>query len=318
VPPTTQAFVDWYRAGMHGDGAGALRAARRLDALRPNGDPLLRGYAAIGVNRPREAVEAYGKIDPRGAWGEWPTYWDRLTLGYHLLGEHRHELAVARRGRERFPTLHTLRDEVRARAALGDVAAVDRLLDESLAPALAHTGPPPGQLMFLAAVELHAHGYRDAARAAANRAVRWWQERPAAERSQEGPRGSLAGALVVAGRWREAGPVVEALARERPDNANHLGLLALVAAQRGDRAEAAHIAARLATLRLPDSYASVPTLWRARIAAALGDRDRAVALLREAFAQGMQFGAFPTLHADPGLVPLRGYPPFEALRRPQG
>jgi hypothetical protein len=56
---------------------------------------------------------------------------------------------------------------------------------------------------------------------------------------------------------------------------------------------------------------------RARLAAGLGRRDRAVALLREAVARGMvDLGASHAFHADPLLAPLRGYPPFEALLVP--
>ncbi len=58
------------------------------------------------------------------------------------------------------------------------------------------------------------------------------------------------------------------------------------------------------------------TYWRARIAALLGERERAVSLLRDGFAQGRSYGAY--LHAEYDLEPLRGYPPFEELLRPKG
>ncbi len=44
--------------------------------------------------------------------------------------------------------------------------------------------------------------------------------------------------------------------------------------------------------------------------------DEAVDLLREAFAQGRQYGIWR--HRDPTLEPLRCYPPFEELVRPEG
>jgi hypothetical protein len=57
---------------------------------------------------------------------------------------------------------------------------------------------------------------------------------------------------------------------------------------------------------------------RARIAAGLGRREQAVALLKEASARGMlPLGPSHTFHADPLLAPLRGYPPFDALLIPE-
>jgi hypothetical protein len=58
------------------------------------------------------------------------------------------------------------------------------------------------------------------------------------------------------------------------------------------------------------------TYYRAGIAANLGERERAVELLRDAFAQGQYFGY--SLHNSLALEPLRGYPPFEELIRPKG
>jgi hypothetical protein len=43
----------------------------------------------------------------------------------------------------------------------------------------------------------------------------------------------------------------------------------------------------------------------------LGDRDRAVELLREARSQGMDLAMF--VHLDPDLQSLREYPPYTAL-----
>ena len=56
---------------------------------------------------------------------------------------------------------------------------------------------------------------------------------------------------------------------------------------------------------------------RAHIAAGFGRRERAVALLREASARGIvDLGPSFAYHNDLLLLPLRGYPPFEALLKP--
>jgi hypothetical protein len=58
------------------------------------------------------------------------------------------------------------------------------------------------------------------------------------------------------------------------------------------------------------------TFWRARIAALLGEKERTVALLKEAFSQGRNYGVY--LHRDIDLMPLWDYAPFKELLRPKG
>jgi len=57
------------------------------------------------------------------------------------------------------------------------------------------------------------------------------------------------------------------------------------------------------------------TMWRARIQAVLGERDAAVALVQEAFAQGYPRGG--VMHLYPSLWSLRDYPPFRELMTPR-
>jgi hypothetical protein len=54
-------------------------------------------------------------------------------------------------------------------------------------------------------------------------------------------------------------------------------------------------------------------IWRARIAALSGDQERAVMLLREAFAQGADYGI--TWHQDPDLESLRDYGSYKELMK---
>jgi len=52
-------------------------------------------------------------------------------------------------------------------------------------------------------------------------------------------------------------------------------------------------------------------MWRARIHAVVGERDAAVALVQEAYAQGYPRGG--VMHLYPSLMALRDYPPFREL-----
>jgi len=57
------------------------------------------------------------------------------------------------------------------------------------------------------------------------------------------------------------------------------------------------------------------TMWRARIHAVFGERDSAVALIQEAFAQGYPRGG--VMHLYPSLWSLRDYPPYQELLTPK-
>ena len=112
--------------------------------------------------------------------------------------------------------------------------------------------------------------------------------------------------LSAATSWR--------LSEEHPDDLAHLGALGTIAARSGDPDDARSIAKRLASLDEPDR-AGEPTYLRACIAAQLGEKQEAVALLRESFGRGRKFST--NVHRDSDLEPLRGYPPFEELLRPE-
>ena len=108
--------------------------------------------------------------------------------------------------------------------------------------------------------------------------------------------------------FREA----EAAAQRDVTVQRYLGLLA---ARRGDREEALRISDQLAGMADPYEFGREEYV-QASIAAQLGDLDRAMVLLREAYARGRMFGIY--LHRDMDLEPLRDYPPFQEFIKPKG
>jgi hypothetical protein len=104
----------------------------------------------------------------------------------------------------------------------------------------------------------------------------------------------LAGVLYIAHLDTEAGRVLDRLAAgERCGGCR--GARGVLAARAGDRAAALRADAELAHRpRTPGAL-----LWRARIAAALGDRARAATLVREAVARGFAYDGLT--HAGPEL-----------------
>jgi hypothetical protein len=75
------------------------------------------------------------------------------------------------------------------------------------------------------------------------------------------------------------------------------------------------ISEELAKLERP-LYLGDRLYWQACIASLLGEKERAVALLKEAFSQGLEYSV--NIHRDIALEPLWDYPPFKELLRPKG
>jgi serine/threonine-protein kinase len=334
LAPADRYLLDKSWAELRGDWAGALRAGRELARAVPASTlaPVLVGWEATRVNRPREAVAALVRLDPEGpALRRYAPYWEALTLAQHLAGDYGAELAAARRGRRLHPDrLTPVYNEARALAALGRGDDAVRELDAALdLPAEAlYT---PAEVMRAVGVELRAHGHAATADAVFARALGWYEARPAAERATPASAARHAEALYAAGRWAEARRLFEHLsAREDtapkmegylgtlavapPDAVDRRGYLGALAARRGDRAAALAADSVLASLRRA-YLVGRHTYWRARIAALLGDRERAVTLLRDALREGR---TYPMLHGEADLAPLHGMPAFEDLIRPKG
>src|SRR2546426_1018913 len=81
-------------------------------------------------------------------------------------------------------------------------------------------------------------------------------------------------AYYAAGYADSARAIAADLARAHPKNEQYAGLLGVLAAQRGDRAEAARLDRLLVTLERPLGRGQA-LYWRARLAAPLGERHPA-------------------------------------------
>jgi predicted Zn-dependent protease len=129
----------------------------------------------------------------------------------------------------------------------------------------------------------------------------------------------LARALYLAEHWGEAQTVYTALARQDSSNATYQGGLGAIAARQGNRSEAERIARRLANVRGSHLF-GINTYDRARIAALLGEREKAVTLLRDALAQGLRGWSFlgdADIHTEMDFESLRNDPPFLDLVQPR-
>jgi tetratricopeptide (TPR) repeat protein len=284
------------------------------------------GLAAMFLNRPGEAVEVLEPIifsDSASRFGLawWSLCW--MTGALHMLGDYERELEYADLGLERFPDVGYLHyAKARALAAMGLAAEATEVIDACL-PVRLREGEVSvnlnlGQVMTETACELRAHGHRRESDDMAARAVAWWEREasePDIEKRESQDLFDQSYAFFVAGRWGEAREPLEEL-RERGWNPVWVaGMQGVIAARTGNHEEARQIFDELTDPGLPGP-AWRRSLWRAAIAANLGEKDRAVSLLAEALSQGMPYTS--GFHSNVNLEPLWDYPPFQELIEPKG
>ncbi len=317
-----------------------LRRLRRMAELAPNFRQTAAG-AAASAYRPREALEHLARVDTTN-----PYVFSVGLRGYrliamgslHMLENHEEALQVGHAAHREFPEdVEVSGYLLWSLAALGRIDDLNALLDSVFAfphwRRQSGAFTTPAGVANVTAVELRAHGHRDAAPAVLERALDWLEARPAEEIREMGVFHLYwrASTLYKLERWEEARAAYEELAAASPDDARvnefpvdplstvALAGLGAVAARMGDGERARAISGQLA--ETPKEQ----LLGRARIAALLGEREEAVGLLREALVQvgvtGMNKNKgwyMLQRHHDMDLEPLRGYPPFEQFMRPRG
>jgi len=319
LTPYQRLYMEFVEALLHRSHAECMRFLRQLERRTPDANDVnyLIGLTAIRMNRPQEAVDAYAEFDIPKDLGTFAFGWwrfDKWADALHLLGRYREELEILNRAREVYPDVRYLRvKELRAVVALGRVDEAQRIIDECMT--VSDDFSFQCDVFGQAAIELRAHGHLDAALRLADRAVALYEDLSGMEVATEDDRYAAADMLYCVERWEEAGALFKALAAEKPDDVSYMGYLGCLAARKGDREDALRVSTQLRQTNQPHLYGS-HTYCRACIAAQLGERERAVELLREALAQGHPYGLW--LHNDLDLDPLRDYPPFQELLRPKG
>jgi tetratricopeptide (TPR) repeat protein len=310
-------FLDNRIAFYEGDRESALRAIRRAAEIAPGSKAVYNlALTLFEANLLREAREVLESLDPtRGPMRGWLPYWRILSGSYHLEGDHRQELRVARRARSVLSDQPgVLRLDLRAAAALGQTEAVAALLAEARRVSVDGSAELVGELTAIAAMELRKHGYADDAVQMFERAADWYKGLPGDSLSQ-GARAYHARVLYALERWDEAEASYASLASDHPDDIGYRTQLGLIAARRGDRAATDEVSAWLAGQDHRYKMGA-HTYGRATIAAVLGEREAALGLLREAFSQGYPQGDI-RLHRDFDVENLLDYPPYIELMQPK-
>ena len=305
LAPLDRLLLDYQLANSSRDYRGALDAMRRFLEIAPGSEFLYKaGNAALLLGRPDEAIQFLTRADPESGWLRgWVPYWTTLLAAYHELGDYERALEALDRWRQLHPERPAmLRAEIANLAALGRIEQLSTWIQDQ------ESFFDHGITMARLARELRAHGNGGAATELQHRAIEWVEERSPEDKRHLGDRWLLATVLLDVGRLDEAQILLEGLLEDGPRKDEYLARLGVVAARQGDREEAYRISRLLEEVEGPSAGA----YGRAQIAVALGERERAMELLRQL---GGGMGGW---HADPLLEPLWDYPPFQELMRPKG
>ncbi len=315
--------IDALRAVCQGDVPEGLRLYGQRYSAYPLSSSAQAHYAWLlqNANQPKAALEMMRRLDPERDMGwqdspeeVWPRYWWRTTASLHILGEYRAELDITDRWRDSAASEWQL---VRGRAlgALGRVREATNLI-ESIAGASVDLA---AELQLPIATEFAVHGQPRMVIAIAESLLARLELGKETDWSNAS---NIAWANRLLGRMERERVALERVAQSDADTLTKLEAEARIAVLLSDSAKAESIDSRLAELSdrpLRSPWArGLEILARAHIAAGFGRRGQAVALLQDLNARGMvHLGSAHALHADLLLAPLRGYPPFEALLKPE-
>ena len=171
----------------------------------------------------------------------------------------------------------------------------------------------PAATVHSGAREFEAHGDTVTAGRLRSMVLDWLHQHPAPSPSL--PRENLAGHLWFdRGNGDSASAHLQRAARDTGNTAvTAVGYLGVIAAQRGDTTRALAVADSLGRQTRKWDF-GLSTWWRAAILATLGRRDEAMQFLGEARRHGQ---GMINWHSHTALRHLRGYPPFEAMIKPQ-
>jgi serine/threonine protein kinase/tetratricopeptide (TPR) repeat protein len=322
--------LEWSRARAQNRLLDALDIRREMFKMAPHRVRSRENLAFMTthLNRPRETLEFLeptlpiykAEIPPTGSG---PL--DCALKAYHSLAEYEQQLEWADVGLRVFADTGGLfAHKGGALAAMGRFEAMNQVIDECTRVQLRDTGGQlwesarnAGSVMGIVALELRAHGHRRESDELAQRAVEWYERQnigiDLAARDSTDLR-SHSWVLRIAGRWDEAKPFLVELLEREEQTARTIAQLGVIAARTGESDEAWRIFDEIPNLGSQSN--PVKFLWRSYIPAHLGEKDLAVELLKEGYANGLSH--YWVGHINVGLEPIWDYPPFQELIEPKG
>jgi tetratricopeptide (TPR) repeat protein len=270
-------------------------------------------FAGVSL-RPHEAIRILEGLEPSTIPPSLSQlYWVYLTSFSNMACEHERELAAAREYEELFPDGHfqpylTLR----ALASLGRVDKVEQLIES-----IPDTSDELPVLLYALAGHFRDHGYAGAADELKARELAWYEGRPLVADEDSDYRLDFAAALYRSTRWKEAEAFFLELAEEDLESITPRAYLGLLAARKGDVEGAARADGWLADHEVSEEDPGVRAMYRARMAAVLGDIERAVALLEQALEEGYRMPAELRKGLAWDFEPYLDHPAYRYFLRPR-
>lgn len=322
MAPGDRAMLAHVEAMLRGDGDASLRTSEEFLRATPGSgeSPLLVASTALATGRPRLALSVLRNVDPnRGLHLAGAFYWFYTAGGLRETGQYEKALDVANQGLRRFPknsALSYIKGE--SLLMLGRFDELDELIENAPTGSATRTIGQARRAAHFATV-FRAAGLDNHSTRLASTWLPRVQALPDTSMAATMVRISLLSSL---GRWNDVAPLArDAMSRVRTDKylrGHLLSITGVVAAHQGNRAEAQRAEAQLAAGAGKYDY-GFSKLMRARIAAHLGERSRAVGLLQQALSEGANLTSpLNILQHDSLLLPLNGYPAFMELLKPVG
>jgi len=316
LSPYERSLYDHKRALFEGD---LEKAYQNVKERAKFNFPSHLGLAQMAflTNHLHESIEAYkkyGSIKIHASSSQ-STQWLRgIRAPYHLLGEHKKELDAINLLCKKYPEynnkIEVLRWKAEAFSALGRIDEVEALIDNfiNLDPDGVYT---LGTVMTVVALELRAHGFKEAADKMFVRVSDWYRSR-----RPENWRYSIFRTLYYTEQWQEAKVIMDSLVVKNPDKSNYSGWLGCIYARLSNREKALEISNELMNIDwIYPSEICDRLFWQARIAALLGDKEQAVQYLWDSYRKGRQYSM--ANHRDIDFESLKGYPPYEEFIKPK-
>jgi tetratricopeptide (TPR) repeat protein len=265
-------------------------------------------YEVVEVRR-KIRLEDYLDVFGTGWWNR--AWFGHLINALHGLGDYKQELKEIYRAQKIYPD-YFFSFEARALAALGRIDEVKEVIDRSFA--ITSRSNAAELVMFRGAYELRRQKHIKAYKEITSRLIEWFEYRLSEQEETRSLLQDYADALYLAERWEEAHALYKKLSDKYPDNIVLKGSLGKAEARIGNNAAARRISEELKNINLPYMRGR-NTFWRARIASVLGEKERAVTLLRQALSEGQSYSLW--VFQDIDLEPLLDFKPYKELVRPK-
>ena len=299
LPEADRALLEWLQYSLVGNRTAAFAAMLEVTRRAPSAELawLQLATEAAEIGNPAEALRLLDTMRESPTFGErWLAYWANRAEVQHMLGNHQHELREVQTAIRAHPEMQILGIyELRARAALLDTAPLWKRLQ-----VISETRNREVPITLRqVAMELRAHGDARGAMRALSMA-RLWYARQTDDTTETAHLAGVARTAFLQDDRSTARAMYDQINRRQTSCVECLGSNGVLAAREHNRIEALRVDSLLSRVSRPYLF-GLNTLWRARIAATLGDAERARILYLAAREEGLAIDVLT--HADADLWP---------------